>query len=185
MTKLETYIQLFKKHHILHFNKKLVVTNKFHRDFSLEEMQNEINEQAKGASSVPNLSPEPVKPVLPVPVKPVSPPPSFKQFIIDAEVPEKLYLSNGSHYWANRYSVPADKAFQKAMSKGVQYDVLVIATKLYYKAGGARVTIANFIQDGIWESFYDSMLDSMQKGTTDKLIKKNLSEGDEGYSRYN
>jgi hypothetical protein len=175
MTKLEIYIELFKNHHVLHFNKKLVVTNKFHRDFSMEDMKQCVLRAQAEVQQLPAITPAEVPAVSF----------NFKKFIMDAQIPEKLTLSNGSFYWANRYSAPADKAFQKMMKRpGMRYDVLVIATKLYYQSGGARVTIANFMLEGTWESFYDTMLQELEQGTAEKHIKKNLSEGDTGFSRY-
>lgn len=176
MNKYEIYLQLFKQHHILHFNKQLVVTNKFHRDFSLQEMQEAAKQQ--------QLALTPTSTTLPAPTVPTTTY-NFKKFILDCDVPEKLHLGTGGFYWANRYNAKADKVFQKMMKTGeVKYDVLVIATKLYYKSGGARVTISNFILEGIWESFYDQMVTEIEKGTAEKHIKKNLSEGDSGFSRY-
>lgn len=174
MNKLEIYINLFKEHYLLHFNKKVVVTNKFHREFSLSEMQ------AATEESLPAVIPTAL-PAIPAVAY------NFKKFILDCEIPEKLQLSNGSFYWANRYSAKADKEFQKVMKRpGIKYDVLVVATKLYYKSGGARVAIGNYMIDGVWESFYDTMEAKAASGagSVEKHIRKNMSEGDEGFSRY-
>lgn len=181
MTKLEIYLELFRQHHILHFNKQLVVTQKFYRDFSIGDIQKGIEEAEKEVAKLPLKLP-----IVSVEQFKAAPQPlSFKQFIIDCDVPEKLYMSTGSFYWANRYSEKAGKVFDKMLRDGVRYDILVIATKLYYKAGGARQAISNFILEGSWESFYDKMLDNLNNGTAEKHIKKNLQDGDEGYSRYN
>lgn len=174
MNKLDTYLSLFKSHHILHFNRKLVITNKFLRDFSIENMQKHIDARRQEQQET-HL--EKVVPAISY---------NFKKFILDAEVPEKLPLSNGSFYWVNRYSEKANKAFQKLMKRSeMNYDILVVATRLYYKSGGARVMIANYILEGTWESFYDAMVINLEKGTAEKHIKKSLQEGDEGFSRYN
>lgn len=174
MNKLDIYLSLFKSHHILHFNRKLVITNKFFRDFSMEKMQQHIDMRRKEEKETHIEKAVPAVSF------------NFKKFILDAEIPEKLSLSNGSFYWANRYSEKANKAFQKLMKRPeMNYDILVVATRLYYKSGGARVTIANYILEGVWESFYDAMIINLEKGTAEKHIKKSLQEGDEGFSRYN
>jgi hypothetical protein len=102
----------------------------------------------------------------------------YKQFIIDACVPKKIEMSNGSWFYSNRYSEPANKVFTKIVQgkiliRGQKVDVakLVEATKRYYKAkNSARTHIGNYFTTGVWESCYEDYIDKHD----------NTASGDQG-----
>ena len=187
--------ELASGHYILYYKGELVVTNKFLREFA-EPPPADI-------PVIPVATPEPIE-TLPVAVAKVPesafllPVPAglnipilpdrlaspLKQFILDAEVPEKS--KTREPYYLNRFNTKAEKVLINAMKSGqYQYDILLAATKLYYKSGGFPKTIANYFLEGIWSGCYEDMLSSLKNGTAAEHIAKGLDKSDEdGFSRY-
>ena len=176
--------QLAKDHYILYFNGKLVVTNKFLREFEIppvitaeeREAPQELRDQPKELGLIVQNTGL----IIPT-TSQVSP---LLDFIKKCEVPEKVVTRTGS-YWTNKYSKKAEDELIKVLKKGYQLDILVASTKLYYKSGGQPKAISNFILEGTWVSFYTDMVESLKQGTVEAHINKNLNKDDEeGFSRY-
>lgn len=108
----------------------------------------------------------------------------FQEFILQSEVPGKVYMQGGGFYWANKYSKEAELEFLKILAKGYQLDILLAATKLYYKSGGSVEAITNYITRGTWVTHYTEMEKNLQAGTTDTYIKDTLKEETTGKTSY-
>jgi len=168
--------ELASGHYILYYEGKLVVTNKFLRDFGTPPPA----EVPKQQTSVPTAVPKGI--VLPSVIPTTASP--LRQFIVDAEVPEK-WTKGREPYYINRFNIKAEKELIKILARGIQYPILLAATKLYYKSGGFPKTIANYFLEGVWSGCYEDMLDSLKSGTVQQHIEKGLDKSDEeGFSRY-
>lgn len=170
-------------HYIVYFDGKLVVTNKFLREFA-KPLELKKDEPKVEVLNIPKNNP--ARPVMPnLPTKLVEPAPSpFMQFIRDCRVPEKIPTKDGA-YWANRFSKPAEKEFIKILKQGYNYEVLVAATTLYYKSGGMPQAISNYILNGTWMGCYEDLKHSVVSGTVKEYVEKNTNKGDEeGKTRY-
>lgn len=179
---------LAKEHYIVYFNGQLVVTNKFLRDFKTppEPEPEQTKEVAIVVPTVPVVQQftAPVIPgknlSVPVPVKRAP----LLDFIRDCEVPERIRTKT-SFYKANQYSKEAEKELILILAQGFQYDILVTATKLYYKSGGMCKAVGNYLTEGTWRTEYENMQDSVEKGVAKEHIAKNLNRDDEdGHTRY-
>ena len=104
------------------------------------------------------------------------------KFIIDCQVPQKIKTSNGSSYWANKYSKEAEVELQKILGQGYQLDILTAATKLYYKSSDYCENITNYIRNGTWLTHYQEMEKHLNAGTTEKHIKSTIVEQSSGGS---
>lgn len=100
------------------------------------------------------------------------------KFIIDCEVPQKIKAADGKSYWASKYNKEAEKELAKLMAQGYQMDILVAATKLYYKGAGFCEAISNFICRGTWLTHYNEMAGKLAAGaaSTHKYIQETLEE---------
>jgi hypothetical protein len=89
----------------------------------------------------------------------------FITFIMEAKIPKQAESSNGDVYALNKFSAGALKVFQKAMSDGVIYDILVKSTMLYYKSNvKLKKSIGNYFIQGDWLSDYINLRDSAAGG---------------------
>ena len=109
----------------------------------------------------------------------------FIEFIKKAEVPARLEDGRGNPYYANKYSADALKVFKRALEKeGVNLDLLVKSTKLYYKSSVRyKKAIGNYIKDGDWKTDYNNLLDSAQEGQ-ESLTKHIKDQTDAPYTGY-
>ncbi len=108
------------------------------------------------------------------------------KFIIDCEVPHKIKAADGKSYWANKYSKEAEKELVKIINiQGYKLDILVAATKLYYKSAGFCEAITNYIVRGTWLTHYNEMAKQLNAGTVEKHIQTNLNDQVSGGALYN
>lgn len=106
----------------------------------------------------------------------------YMQFILDAKVPARVSASNGFSYDCNVYSKDGEKAFEKIMQRAdINYDLLVKATTLYYKSPATKLKIGNFITQGVWETYYQSLSRSLENGTAVEHITESLKDGRSKY----
>ena len=184
MSNNELFTALVRGGFIIYLDGQLVVTNKFFRAFAIPLIPDPVQEvQEVPRETLKQKSTQLIKAQTPLTPAECFPSP-LKNFIMDCQVPAKIPTRDG-FFWANRYSTPAEKVLTKILQQGYQYDILVAATKLYYKAGGARKAISNYLIEGTWQSFYDDMATSLKDGTVHKHIDKSINKEDEdGYSRY-
>lgn len=102
----------------------------------------------------------------------------YMQFIIDARVPARLEGSYGEFYDGNKYSAKAATAFRKMMEQGVDYDILVASTGLYYRTDRRfRISISRYIEEGQWRSDYEALKMSAQEDKVLDHIKNELDDG--------
>lgn len=95
----------------------------------------------------------------------------FVQFIQDAKVPPKLSDNKGGQYAANKYSEDAMKKFKQMMESGIDYNILVKSTILYYASGITyKKAIGNYITQGDWRTDYFLLKGAAEKGV-DELAK--------------
>lgn len=107
------------------------------------------------------------------------------KFIFDCEVPLKAKSADGRSYYVGKYSKDAEKELVKIIFKQeYQPDILMAATKLYYKSTDFPETLTNFIVNGTWLTHYLEMEKQLTAGTADKHIQKQISEQDKGGALY-
>ena len=136
---------------------KYVVTAKFNKEMTGQEVGLiKINNQPIVMENPPPTA---------LITAPADWPMKFMRFITEAEVPKKGSGRDGS-YDLNQYSEPAMKAFRKMLEKeGINYDVLVKSTMLYYKTHNSfQKTISNYIADGHWRTDYYALLHAAENG---------------------
>jgi hypothetical protein len=150
---------------------KYIVTAKFNK---------EILGVAKGLTMLPGNIPAVIEPDIP---KQISWKDMYMRFIAESKVPARIINARGEPYQVNNYSEPGMKAFRKAIEKeGVDYPTLVQATALYYQSSIAmKVAIGRFMEEGIWRTHYDEVIQHQQSGTLKDHVK---TSKDEPYSRY-
>lgn len=109
----------------------------------------------------------------------------FINFIKDAEVPAKLPDNKGGWYAGNKYSEDAMKKFKQIIGTGIDYNLLVRSTQLYYKSANTyKKIISNYILDGDWRTDYFTMKDAVDKGVQG-LVEHVKTETDDGqHSNY-
>lgn len=103
----------------------------------------------------------------------------YLQFIADAKIPRTGETSQGALYDLNKFSDGACKAFRKMIEKeGIQLDVLVKSTMLYYKSGKRfKVTVGRYIEEGLWRTDYEALLVSASQNNVEQHIKQELNDG--------
>lgn len=184
----ELFKLLAKDYYILYLNGELVITNKLLRKFAIPPLlpstiEPETSKIVQTKAETPVVLPDMLAGLKQIKAEAPNTSPLLK-FIKDCEVPEKINTPTGA-YWCNRFSVKAEKELILILSKGYKYDVLVVSTKLYYKAGGMPKMISNYILDGVWRGCYEDMIESLKNNTVQQHIKSNMNKSDdEGFSRY-
>jgi len=105
------------------------------------------------------------------------------EFILQAEVPQKIKMDNGNSFWANKYNKEADLELRRIIAAGYDLKILIGATKLYYKSGACCEAVSNYILRGTWLTHYESLRQSLEDGTVETHISKSLdnSEGKPTY----
>ena len=116
-------------------------------------------------------------------VTPSNWPDSFMKFIAEAQVPRMMEGKNREMYQGNKYSEPGMKAYRKALEKeGIQYDILVKSTMLYYKSSiRLKKAVGNYFAQGDWRTDYDALLQAAEGGEQ-TLIKHIKDETTTGYN---
>lgn len=100
-------------------------------------------------------------------------------------VPTKCEGARGEMYDTNKFSEDAAKEFRKMIDKeGINYELLVESTKLYYKSGRFRKKISNYIVDGDWRSDYLAFKTAHQIGDVQGHIKKSTDNGEHNQWSY-
>lgn len=189
--KFKTALRLLAEdYYIVAVDGKLAITTKFQRKLN-ETLPSELYGvkalECEGEPNIQVVKESDIHPIVKSTKKMVISKPGdsieFIDFIVACEVPQKVHLSGGGFFRANQYNKGADLEFQKILAKGYQLDILIGATKLYYKSGGAVQAIHNYILQGTWVSQYIAMEESLKAGTVEKHIKTNLSN-ETGKSSY-
>lgn len=144
---------------------KLAFTKKFHEDHIAQ----------KGQSSDTSII-----------VAPGNTADIFIKFILEAKVPARLEDTRGNPYYTNKFSEEAAKIFYRMIVKeGVNYDLVVKSTMLYYKSGvRLKKAIGNYIIQGDWRTDYEDLKNSAGAGEQElKDHIKNTVDGG-GYSPF-
>lgn len=103
----------------------------------------------------------------------------LKKFREDAEIPFRISNDGGKPFTANAIGIDGIKAFEKILKEGIDYQVLVYATKLYYKSDSFRKGLTNYLVQGDWEVAYLEFKKKLDDGNIDGYIKGELG-GDFG-----
>lgn len=165
---------LVSNHYVIPIDGKLVVTNKFERELAeidyttLFKPPEALPDITKAVREVLKVDPKSKLPI----VGPGQPDPLI-QFIIDCEVPHKAKGGDGKSYWVNKYHKDAAKELDKILNMGYKRDILVAATRLYYKAGGMVEAVSNYIIRGTWRIHYLDMEKALGAGESE--VKKHIS----------
>jgi uncharacterized membrane protein len=110
---------------------------------------------------------------------------AYKVFINEAKIPKRLENRRGETYDANKYSDDGMKAFRKAMESGIDYQMLVRSTILYYKGANNRLkqSIGRYMHDGTWRSDYDDLMQSVKDNKVEEHIKSELDNGQYSFTQ--
>lgn len=101
----------------------------------------------------------------------------YHQFILDSKVPSRINNGKGGWYNGNRFSNKAAVEFARIMKGGINYQALVLATRLYYEiTKECAVTITNYICDGGWRTKYYEVLKRSEEGNLIESINKEISD---------
>jgi hypothetical protein len=145
---------------------KYMVTAKFNK---------EILGVAKGLTMLPGNVPVVIEPDIP---KTITWQQMYQRFITEAKVPARIMSPRGTPYQTNAYSEPGMKAFRKAIEKeGVDYQLLVEAAQLYYTGSiELKVAVGKFMEEGVWRTYYQELIDHKKAGTLSDHIKNSKDE---------
>lgn len=103
---------------------------------------------------------------------------AYTSFIVAARIPARGESKSGEYYPMNKYSNPGMKAFRKIIEAGVDLDILIKSTMLYYKSGvKLKVAITRYMEDGLWRSDYEALVNSAEEGKVEEHIKQQLNDG--------
>lgn len=109
----------------------------------------------------------------------------YKQFILNAKVPARLESKGGDSYQANAFSEKAMKAYRKACESGIEHDILVKSTMLYYHSSlRFKVAIGRYMEEGIWKTHYDTLLSAAAGGEqqlTDHIKQETANDQQSSY----
>jgi hypothetical protein len=161
MTTLQEAVQfLLDNGYMAIIKKRYIVTAKFNK---------EMTGVHAGLTLLVGNYPAVIEPSVP---KQISWPDLYKQFILEAKVPARIINSRGEPYATNIYSEPGMKAFRKALEKeSMTYQLMVECTQLYYSSSiGMKVAIGRFMEEGMWRTYYQELLEMKQLG---KEVKPN------------
>ncbi len=183
---------LTSEHYIIFMDGEPQLTNKFTREFEQMKPQElyEVPKTEPEATLLPEVIIQEVKrEVIPLhsKSKKVILTPGVQQplaeFILACNVPQKIKMDNGNSFWANKYSKEADLELRNIIANGYQLDILIAATKLYYKSGACCEAVSNYIIRGTWLTHYLALEKSLEEGTVESHITKALdnSEGKPTY----
>lgn len=82
------------------------------------------------------------------------------KFITDAKVPHRIDGGDGRTYTVRQFNKKiATYLFSLVVEQGIDYDTLVLSTKLYYQSNGYRAILTNYFEREIWKSEYERLLD--------------------------
>lgn len=168
---------LVSNYYLTSIDGQLVITNKFERELAQIKPE-DLFKSPEVPSELPKVTRELLKvnPKTKQVVLSAGQQSPLVKFIMDCEVPTKVKGGDGKFYYASKYSKDAEKELQVILNNGHQYDILVSATRLYYKAGGMVEAISNYICRGTWLTHYLEMEKALRGGTAEKHIKTNLAD---------
>lgn len=98
----------------------------------------------------------------------------LKRFREDAEIPFRISNDGGKPFTANAISADGVKAFGDILKSGINYEMLVYTTKLYYQSDSYRKGLTNYLVQGDWEGAYMEFGKNMQQGKIESYIKSEL-----------
>lgn len=100
----------------------------------------------------------------------------YKQFQIDAQVPYRIPGSDGREFTVRTKSKAALNRFKTILSSSINYQGLVLATRFYYTHPKLfKKSLAKYIEEDIWESYYDEVMSKAEEGILDKYVKDIIS----------
>lgn len=102
----------------------------------------------------------------------------YTRFITEAKVPARIMSPRGEPYQTNAFSEGGLKAFRKALEKeGIEYQLLVESTQLYYTGTiGLKVAIGRYMEEGMWRTQYQELVDHTKAGTLSQHLKSTKDE---------
>lgn len=181
---------LLEYRYIVYKDGQIIVTNDFYREFgdpSRFQLNKEIEKAAKEPVSTSFLQAPETGIITPVEIETL-PESILTRFIADAEIP-KTAKTKTAVYALNKFNTKAEKILEKILKQKINYQVLVMSTKLYYKSGVMPKTIANYFIEGIWKDEYNDLAEALKGGNANaqKYInakKKEGSSNENGTTRF-
>lgn len=168
MSEKEAIEVLIEKGYIIPIKGKYQLTGEFHRNYipvstELAVVSREMTVNSKAIVKSENIAT--VKELL-------------KKFRDDADIPFRIKSSSGQTYTVSAISNDACKAFSQILKSGIDYQILVYATKLYYKRDSFRKILTNYLKDGDWEVEYHEFKSKLGQGQVQNHIQAELGSFD-------
>lgn len=171
---------LLEYRYIVYKEGQIIVTSDFYREFgdpSRFQVNKEIEKAAKAELPTPFLQAPESGIVTQVEIETL-PESILTRFIADAEIP-KTAKTKTAVYALNKFNTKAEKILEKILKQNINYQVLVMSTKLYYRSGVMPKTIANYFIEGIWKDEYNDLAEALKGGNANaqKYINEKKKEG--------
>jgi hypothetical protein len=100
---------------------------------------------------------------------------TFINFIMMCKVPRRGQTNKGDEYDMNKYSEEGFKVFQQCIKDGVNIDLLIKSTTLYYASGSSyKKKIGNYLVDGDWRTDYLTLVEAAKDG--EQALKDHITE---------
>lgn len=171
---------LLEYRYIVYKDGQIIITNDFYRDFG-DPSRFQVNKQIEIAAKEPLATSFLQAPnsgiVTQVEIETL-PESILTRFIADAEIPKTAKTKTGV-YAVNKFNAKAEKILEKILKQNINYQVLVMSTKLYYKSGVMPKTIANYFTEGIWRDEYNDLAEALKGGNANaqNYINEKKKEG--------
>lgn len=190
---IEALRLLASEHYILSMDGEVQITNKFTREIeevTPKDLIEVVKAEPEAPLSVEVMVKEVKREVLPVhsKSKQIVLTPGAEQllpeFISLCDVPQKIQMHNGGWFWANKFSKEAELELRRIKAEGYNLQILIAATKLYYKSDACCEAVSNYLIRGTWLTHYLEMEKSLQAGTIQQHINQTIDNKSEGKPTY-
>ncbi len=171
---------LLEYRYIVYKDGQIIVTNDFYREFG-DPSRFQVNKEVEKAAKEPvptSFLQAPESGIITTVEIETLPESILTRFIADAEIP-KTAKTKTAVYALNKFNTKAEKILEKILKQKINYQVLVMSTKLYYKSGVMPKTIANYFIEGIWKDEYNDLAEALKGGNANaqKYINEKKKEG--------
>lgn len=97
----------------------------------------------------------------------------YKKFLLQCDIPMRGYDNLGRAYALNKFSKDGAKAFELALKKGYNPEIIRLAVFTYYKSSiQYKMAVTNYMCSGSWETDYDVLLKKHEEGKLTEHLKQ-------------
>jgi hypothetical protein len=190
---IEALRLLASEHYILLMDGEVQITNKFTREIEQvtpSDLTEVIKTEPEAPLPVETIVREVKRELLPVhsKSKQVILTPGTEQmlpeFILLCDVPQKIQMHNGGWFWANKFHKDAELELRRIKAEGYDMQILIAATKLYYKSDACCEAVSNYLMRGTWLTHYMQMEKALNTDTIQEHITQTIDDKTEGKPTY-